>query len=442
MPGSFVRTVRRRAGAVAVCALLAACAALGPAPGSEADAARSAVTGPPQASSGTVMQALGVSNVPAEIVILVDISLSMAPGYDDLYPAVRQQVLAYLGVLARQEPQDLVGIILFGKPSDNQVTDPGPPSRHIWLPEAPYSEETDFGYAFQQAVQMFREAPPDIKAGGVLLLSDGEVSVPAGDDPTYGTGFSTPGWAKLRALAQSLPMPVTGYDVPLTSNTVYTSNQHQALAQVFQPVESLPYGTTDLSRALNLATQGILDSEIASAAAPDSGPGVRITWSELRGAGNRPLDLRTGRAEVTVTATATTRKIPVYLSGLSVASTGLPVTMTGTLPGGHTLAAGQSATWHLHLTWHPRASGGTMTGSPRTLPARLRLDTTVSSPFTRTLQSTFGDTAFSVGGHETSLSPQFPVTGRRPTAFPWCAGSSWSSWYCWPAAAARPPAPG
>ena len=37
-------------------------------------------------------------------------------------------------------------------------------------------------------------------------------------------------------------MPVTGYDVPLTSKTTYTGNQYQALSQVFHPVQSLPYG--------------------------------------------------------------------------------------------------------------------------------------------------------------------------------------------------------
>ena len=95
------------------------------------------------------MQALGVTHVPAEIVILVDVSLSMSSGDNNLFSTVRQDVLAYLGVLAQQEPQDLVGVILFGAPSDNQVTNPGPPSRHIWLPQAPYSQETDFGWVFQ-----------------------------------------------------------------------------------------------------------------------------------------------------------------------------------------------------------------------------------------------------------------------------------------------------
>jgi hypothetical protein len=426
MHGSSGMTARRRMGLVGA-VLLAVGAALGAAPSgaagamssNAAGAVRSAPAGPPRASSSTVMRALGVVGVPAEIVVLVDISLSMATGDDDLYSTVRQDVLAYLGVLAQQEPQDLVGVILFGGPGDNRVIDPGPPSRHIFLPPAPYAQETDFGLAFQQAVQMLSAAQPDIKAGGVILLSDGEPSVPASADPAYGSGFSAPGWQKLRAQVQNLPIPVTAYDVPLTTDTTFTGNQYQALTQVFQPVQSLPHGTTNLSGALSLATQGILDSEVASAAAPDIGQGIRVRWSDLRGAGHRPLDLGTGHAVVTVTVTSTTQRVPLSLSGLSVTSAGLPVAMRGTLPGTHTLAPDQSATWHVRLSWRPRSSGATRTGGPKTLHGTLTLAATVSSSFTPTLRSTFGDTAFSLGGIQDGISPSFPVTEPVKYAILW-----------------------
>lgn len=409
--GSFLAAVTRRLAAVAVCALFALGASLGLAPGGKADSAPPSVP-PPPASPAAVTRALGVHDVPAEIVILVDISLSMAPGYNDLYSTVRQKVLSYLAVLAQQDPQDLVGVIAFGKPSDNQVTDPGPPSRNIWLPTAPYSQDTDFGWAFQQAVQMLRGAPPDIKAGAVLLLSDGELSVAPGVDPVYGTGFTGPGWAKLRAQVEKLSarIPITGYDVPLTDDTTYTGNQYGALKQVFQPVQSLPSGTTDLSNAFSLATQGILDSEVAKAAAPDIGKGFQVAWSGLRGAGAKPLNLGTGQAEVTLTVRATTQKVPLYLSEVSVVSAGLPVTMRGSLPGGYLLVAGQSASWNVRLTWDPRSAKVTRLGGSWTAHGKLALHATVSSPFTPTLGATFGDTAFSVGGIQDGISPVFPAT--------------------------------
>jgi hypothetical protein len=415
MPGSFAVVVKRWVAAVTVSALLAAGALLGAAPGSEAAAARSALDNPPRASPGAVMKALGVRDVPAEIIILVDISLSMAPEDNGLYAAVRQKLLDYLGLLAKDDQQDLVGVILFGKPSDNQLIDPGPPNPHILLPQAPYSEDTDFGWAFQQAVQMLSDAPSYIKAGGILLLSDGEPSVPPGADPVYGSGFTTQGWRKLRARVQNLPMTVTGYDVPLTDNTTFTANQLQALRQVFQPVQSLPYGVAQLGRSLSLATQGILDKEVASAAAPDAGRGVQVTWGRLSGTGGRPLDMSTGRAEVAVTLTAMTQDVPLYISGLSVTSTGLPVVMKGTLPGGHSLDPGRPVTWHVPLTWQSADSWGTRMGSPRILRGKLALAAAVTSSFIPTLRSTFGDTSFSVGGIQGGISPQFPVS--QPVLF-------------------------
>ena len=410
MSGSFGMALMRRAGVVAVCALLAVVAALGPLPGSGAGVTRSALVGPQPTSPRKVMQALGVSNVPAEIVILVDVSLSMGPGYNDLYPNVRQKVLDYLGVLAQQDPQDLVGLVFFGGKDDTQVIDPGPPSRNTWLPEAPSSQETDFGWAFKQAYLMLQQARTSIKAGAVLLLSDGELSV-GSEDTEYGPGFNAPGWKTLRQDVKALPMPVTGYDVPLTSNSTFTGNQYYALSQVFQPVQSLPVGVADLSSSLNMATQEILDSEVASAAAPDMNQGVRVAWSGLQGAGAKPLDLATGHAEVTLMVAATTRKVPLYLSGLSVTSTGLPVTMQGTLPDGYLLAPHQKPiTLHVQLTWHPRRDGETMMGSPRTMRGTLVLGAAVSSPFTSPLQSAFGDIGFSVGGIKQGISPQFLVS--------------------------------
>lgn len=403
---SFRRNPVRRLGNLLAAILLTAVTLLGFVPVSKADPA----VGPPPTSPAAIMRALGISRVPAELVILVDVSLSMGPEFNDLYPTVRKMVLAYLGVLARQDPQDLVGIILFGTPRQNQVTDPGPPNRHIFLPLAPYSEETDFGYAFQQAVQMLRGAPASIKVGSVLLLSDGELSVTAGDDPTYGTGFTAPGWAKLRTQVQNLPIPVTGYDVPLTNNSVYAGNQYQALKHVFNPVQSLPFGTTDLSEALNLATEKTLGQEVASKVAVDIGKGALVSWSDLPGTASRPLSLASRHTEVTMTVTSATSQVPLVLSGLSVTSSGLPVTMKATLPGSYKLDPGQSATWHVRLTWRPPGRHAlTNFGAPRQLDTSLDLHGKVSSPYTPALRSIFGDTAFYVGGIEQEVSPQFPV---------------------------------
>jgi len=359
-----------------------------------------------------VLRGLGVSAIPAELIFLVDISDSMSPAKNNLYPTVRQKVLDFLGVLAQEDPQDLVGVILFSKPSANQVFQPGPPDPDFWLPETPqYTIGTDLGYAFHQAVQMLSQAPPGIKVGGVLLLSDGQSYAPKKNDPIYGgNGFTAPGWNALRVSVKNLPMTVTGYDVPLTDNTNYTANQHAALSQVFPSVQTLPGGASNLGAALDQAKLKILDSKVVSAASPDNGRGVQVSWGGLPGTGGTPLDLEAGHADVTVTVTARTHRVPLYLSGMSVTSAGLPVTMKGYLPASQKLAAGASKTWHVRLTWTPRASGMTWTGGPSTVRGHLVLKAAAASSYTPTLRSAYGYTTFSAGGLNGGESAPFPAT--------------------------------
>jgi len=405
-------TMARRAGALLATALLAAGAALGGVAGQAAGATRVARDGPSPASRSTVLQGLGVSAVPAELIFLVDVSDSMSPAKNNLYPTVRQKVLDFMGALAQEDPQDLVGVILFSKPSANQVFQPGPPDPNFWLPETPqYTIGTDLGFAFHQAVEILSQAPSTIKVGGVLLLSDGQPYAPKKDDPVYGgNGFSAPGWNALRVSVGNLPMTVTGYDVPLTNNTSYTANQHAALSKVFPSVQTLPGGASNLGAALDQAKLKILDSKVVSAASPDNGRGVQVSWGGLPGAGGPPLDLKTGHADVTVTVTARTHRVPLYLSGLSVTATGLPVTMKANLPASQTLAGGQSKTWHVRLTWAPRASGLTWSGRARTVRGHLVLKAAVASSYTPTLRSAYGYTAFSVGGLSGGESAEFPAT--------------------------------
>src|SRR5207247_8875818 len=154
-------------------------------------------------------------------------------------------------------------------------------------------------------------------------------------------------------------------DVPLTAKPEFVGNQNEALSHVFDPVETLPYGTTELNQTLNLAKLSILDTKVANAAAPDSGQGVQVSWGGMQGNHGKPLDLAARHADVTVTLTATTQHVPLYLSALSIISVGLPVSMRGTVPGGRTLLPGRRATVRVRLTWIPKRNGMTWTGDPR-----------------------------------------------------------------------------
>jgi hypothetical protein len=402
--------------------LLATGAAVGAIAGSAAGATRvtgaarvtaataAAADGPGTASAAQVEQALGVGKIPAALVFIVDITQSMSARHNNLYGEVLQYVPAYLTRLARQDPQDQVAIVLLGKSADTQVLYPlGPPQAETGLPPSPYSDESDFGLAFEKAVDVLAQASSTFKVGQVLLFSDGDVTEPATDDSKYAApnnNFTGPGWKQLAARVRDLQtqqgMTIGAYDVPLS--VMSTSAQTNALRQVFPSVQALPRGPS-FADTLAGVTPKILQSKVASAAAPDSGKGVQVTWSGLPASS---LDFRKpGHADARLTLRALTTKVPLYLSGLSVTSTGLPATLQESLPD-QALRPGQAVTVPVHLTWAATSGGSSLTGGTATLNGDLVLHGRVLSSFTSALVTDFGDTGYTPGSLRGSVSA--PVT--------------------------------
>lgn len=391
----------RRIGWALTTAILAAGGALAAAPPGLASV--------PTATPAAVAAGLGVKGVPGELVILVDISGSMSASKHGLYPQVQQELPRFMNALAKQDPQDTVGVVVFGAAADTQTIYVGPPAGYVPLPGDATSPETDFGAAFKQAVGILREAPSNVQAGGVLLMSDGQLDAPG--DPEY-DGYQAPGWRALRTQIASLPMPVTGYGLPLISDQTDIDGVNEALAAVFSHRQLLTRYVGDLGAELMLADQQIYDSKIADAARSDIGRGVRVTWSGLPGtSGGPPLSLASGQCTVLLTLTSTTQRVPLAVGDLSVTSSGLPVTMSGTLSASdRTLAPGKSITLPVHLRWHSMPEGSSLAGSQRTLRGRLQLSGNVYSPYTHAIRDAYGDTAFSVGGLAGGTSSAFSVT--------------------------------
>jgi Mg-chelatase subunit ChlD len=437
MARSSMMTVTRWAGAVLAGTLLATAAELGAsapvdaavatreaAPGGATSAISSVPAGCPQATRTAVTQALDVSKIRAEIVIIVDISYSMDSRNNNLYSTVSKLVPALLSTLAKQEPQDLVAVITMGTRQNTRViVNPGLPSSHTWVPPtAPNSDWTDFGLAFHEAVGLFSDPPQGTnpQVGDVLLLSDGQISDTIQDDPTYGgqapAVFATPGWKDLRKAAHNLPLQVTGFELPLTSVMALQASQEGALKDVFPNVPQLQYNrdlVTDPAQAVQemqaTTTEEVQNTRITRAVTPDSGAGVRVTWSDLPGSRGKPLDLgKPGHADAMVTVRARTQGVPLCLSSISVTSAGLPVTMRGVnLPASVQLAPGASATWHVKLTW-PGGSSGAVGPDLRAVTGHLVLGATVSSPFRSVISPV--DASFSYGGVLGGASPQFTAT--------------------------------
>jgi hypothetical protein len=377
--------------------LLAAGLTLGGTARASSPGASGAAGEPPPTSAQAVSSALGIdSNPPAELVFLVDRSDSMG-ARGGLYPAVEEQLPAYLQTLASEEPNDQVAVITFGQPGTTQVIyGPGPPTPDIGLPTTAHDGTTDFGQAFAEAIDLLAQRPAGIKVGGVVLLSDGGLDAPA--DPLYDGGqkYNAPGWNQLHSRAAGLPIPVTGYAVPLTRNPKYVADQKEALSKVFAQVRTLPGGSASLASSLSVAGQQVVYGEVYKKVAPDSGRGVQVTWSGLP---STPLDFRSaGHLDVTVTLTSLAERVPLYVTGLRVSSPGTPVTITATLPETRSFGRGHdSATYPVRLTWQRETIGSSFTGGERKTTGRLILAGVVGSTWTQPLQSTFAYASFSAG---------------------------------------------
>lgn len=367
----------------------------------------------------TVAARLGANHIPAEVVILVDTSKSME--WDGLYPVVKRELPRFMDELKKQDPHDTVGVVVFGTRHDTRVIYLGPPTTAVSLPPRASSNATDFGYAFQKALDILSRASSKVKVGGVLLLSDGTLN--AVGDPHY-NGYSAPGWARLRSRAHRLGMTLTGYGFPLRGDRAGIDSVNRALDAVFTHRVTLGPNLGDLGRELSLADQKIMNDRVASAVQPDSGKGIRVAWRELPGSAQTPaLDLGTGHAELRLQLTAMTQRVPLDVAGLTVTASGFPVTVTGSVAGGgRSLAPGQSVTVPVRLTWQPVSRRSLSLGGGRAVHGRLTLTGRVTSPYTSAIKDGFDDRSFAVGGLTGEESA--PLVGTIPGPVndtPWLA---------------------
>lgn len=393
--GSGTAGPLRRTRAVAGSAV-AAVAALSGATLASADTLAASTGAPQQASPHQVAAALGANRIPEAIVVLVDTSSSMSGRHNGLYPQVKRELPRFLAAFAKQEPGNEAAVVTFGPRSDTIIRKPlSRPAGSIDLPADATDEGTDVGNAFKVALNILGNARQRFPAGGVLLLSDGRVRT---HDAAYRT-FQSSGWQQLHTtVAGLLPMQVAGYGLPLTTNRRDLTDQSNALQAVFRSNWlTLTPNTSDLSSELAVAQADLLKQRVRAAAKHDSGQGVHVTWDSMPGYhGAGPLDLTSGHGQVQVTLRAATKRVPLYVTGFSVAGTGLGAHVTGRLPASSELIRpGESVPLTVQLTWPkmPRPADG---GTPRWC-GQLALSGQVRSTFSNALTNYYGYKTFSAG---------------------------------------------
>ncbi|MFI0963713.1 VWA domain-containing protein [Streptomyces sp. NPDC021080] len=264
----------------------------------------------------------------ASYAVVVDTSQSMAD--DGSYDKVRAVLPTFLKSL---RSKDRVCLIPFsdGAPACEMVSrDEALQNLDATLPTRPDGTASNFGRAFEQALDGLQRTDTDVC--GVLLLSDAELDAP--DDPRY-RDFGASGWSALRRQASGLPSDrsLTGYGISLRSGT----DVKNVLAKVFPSYRMLDTSGTRISAAMTQAQDDTRLRQAALSVDGDRGKGIAVSWPGTRK--GRPVP---AASDIRVRLTATTKALPVRLTGLRIA--GLPegVALASDLPGSVDLRPGES----------------------------------------------------------------------------------------------------
>ncbi|MEU4926278.1 vWA domain-containing protein [Streptomyces yokosukanensis] len=326
----------RRCAAVLAVALLAATPVAG------AHAAPEAGTGAP--SRAEIYQELGLDQEPADYVILVDTSGSMAQG--GRYSTVRSTLRPFLDGLTSR---DHVALFTFDSRPEARYIGAAGDTRKIVsaLPSKPNaSGETDIGAALNAALnELGRDDASSVAS--VVLLTDGRHHPPRGS--RYPTAGGAP-WDALRKRAEGIAQrtDLAGYALPLGSGATGA----QLLGDVVQNTSVLqPRGIQGLGSYLARAGDGARARKAGLLLAQDAGKGVSATWQ-----GGGAADVTDGRATARLTLRSTTRHLPLTVDGLRASLVDPSLDVLG-LPGEVTLQPGASRTFEVGLRGRLTAGG-------------------------------------------------------------------------------------
>jgi hypothetical protein len=384
---------------------------------------------PAQVSREDVLKNLGVDEVAADYVVLIDTSQSMADS--GLYGQVQRALRPFLESLA---PEDHVAVFTFAtNPEEryNAVVGEPPTDPLVNLPPAD-GADTDIGRAIERGLDHL-ERPDALDVGALVLVTDGM------HDPGPGSVYATndgPAWHALAKRAEELAKRqhrINAYALALASST-----DAGLLHQVFPNtvVLSLPEG--QLGVRLQRIKQESRIEKGRRIVAPDVEEGtVEVDWGEARN-----LDLHSGVDELALTLRSTMAHVPLELTNLSVISQGELRVQTVSLPPSVSLKPHQSVTIPVRLQFGPRfmAETGEAALDPceglvfgrrqTTQRGELRLDATIGSPWATTLRDDlrFPDFSPVVSGATTTLQASC-TNGLSLWWLPLLALLAWASWY-------------
>jgi hypothetical protein len=269
-----------------------------------------------------------VGNRGASYAVVVDTSQSMAQGGS--YDKVRAVLPTFLESLHSEDRVCLIPFSDGARACEMASRDEALKRLDEALPSSPDGTASNFGRAFEQALDGLQRTGTDVC--GVLLLSDAELHAP--DDPRY-RNFDASGWSALRKQASGLPADrtLTGYGIALTPGSAV----EDVLAKVFPSYRMLDESGSRIGAAMKEAQDDTRLRQAALSVAGDKGKGIAVSWP---GAGKgRPVP---AGSDIRVRLTATTKALPVRLTGLRIEGLPQGVALAGDLPRSVDLRPGES----------------------------------------------------------------------------------------------------
>lgn len=313
---------------IGACLLTATAVLAGVAPASAA---------PPAPTREQIYAQLGVDQVPADYVILVDTSGSMVT--DNRYANVRTVLGQFLSGLS---PSDYVAAYTFDSYTQvryvGQATNPGAIVNRLPTGPNPHGA-TDIGAALEQALNEL-DRPGASPIATVVLLTDGKQAAPAGSKYL---ATDSPAWTELKTRAAALHKTWLGaYALPLGTDT------GAGLLRAVIPDATVldPTSVQGLGAYLDRSKAATRLAKARTALAADIGRGVAAAWSPPTVDGTRRS------ANLNITLRSQFAHAPVTVTNLGlVADPG--IRLTGSLPATLTLQPGQSQVYSVHVSWAP-----------------------------------------------------------------------------------------
>lgn len=317
-----------------------------------------------------IFKRLGVDVEPADYVVLIDRSDSMAA--DGLYSRVRTTLARFLAGTTRQ---DHVVVYTFSSFSVLRYEGPGglPAAILDRIPTKTFDGQTDIGKAIDTAVDALGR-PEHAQVASVVMLTDGNHHPLASSKYTPDT--DGPAWRVLAKQAEALASDgrtMVGYALPLRNE----ANGAKLLSQVVPDTTVVdPSDVPDIGGFLDRAQQSIHVEKAKRLLAGDIGRGVVVHWPP-----NKKIDAQRRPADITVTLRSRLHHAPVTVSNLVLRVAGPSSSVASLAP--HTptridLEPGQSTTVVVRLRWAPGA-GLLPYKRTKTLEPKLTLDADVSS---------------------------------------------------------------